>query len=600
MAKSKNVSIKYTSRDFNTIKSDLVDYAKRYYPDTYKDFTSSGFGSLTLDSVAYIGDILSFYLDYQANESFLDTALEYDNVVKLGKALGFKFATNPSSFGILSFYVSVPSSTTGVGVDSSYLPVLRKGSTFSNSGGSQFALLQDVDFTNPNNEVVVAGANSTTGSPATYAVKAQGIVYSGQVFRETIEVGDFEQFKKILIDDDNITEIVSVFDAEGNEYYEVEYLSQDVIYRELVNKDITTRNQAPSILKPFSVPRRFVVDSDTEGIFLQFGYGSENNLDKSEIVDPSNVVLKFHGRSHITDPTFDPFNLNQTDKFGIGPSSTTLTVFYRKNTSDTVNAAVGTVDTVSEAEFFFDDEDTLDADLLAAAKDSLECINEEPITGDVSIPTSDELKVLIANTFASQNRAVTAQDYKHLIHAMPPRFGRVKRARILRDSNSLKRNLNTYLISEDENGFLTTTNSAVKQNIKTWLLQKKMINDTIDILDAIVVNFGINFIIVGESNLNRFDVLDNAISALIEKFVTLKYDIGEPVFLADVYNTLNELEGVIDAVDVEIVAKTGAGYSSTSFNFEKLISADGRFIETPKNVIMELKYPDIDIKGVVR
>ena len=61
-SKKRYPAIKYTSRDFNSIKSDLVNYAKRYYPNTYKDFSESGFGSLMLDTTAYIGDILSFYL----------------------------------------------------------------------------------------------------------------------------------------------------------------------------------------------------------------------------------------------------------------------------------------------------------------------------------------------------------------------------------------------------------------------------------------------------------------------------------------------------------------------------------------------------------
>ena len=106
--KNKKVPIKYTSRDFNSIKQDLINHARRYYPDTYKDFNDASFGSLVMDQVAYTGDILSFYLDYQANESFLDTANEYDNVVKLTRQMGYKYRGKASSHGYVSFFILIP------------------------------------------------------------------------------------------------------------------------------------------------------------------------------------------------------------------------------------------------------------------------------------------------------------------------------------------------------------------------------------------------------------------------------------------------------------------------------------------------------------
>ena len=130
MSKTRTVSIKYTSREFESIKQDLVDYIKRYYPDSFRDFNEASFGALMIDTVAYIGDILSFYIDYQANETFLETAAEYENILKLGKQLGFKFRGAASSVGNAAFYALVPATTTGIGPDQAYMPVLKKGSTF--------------------------------------------------------------------------------------------------------------------------------------------------------------------------------------------------------------------------------------------------------------------------------------------------------------------------------------------------------------------------------------------------------------------------------------------------------------------------------------
>ena len=127
--KGKLVPINYTSRNFGSIKSDLVDYARRYYPDTYQDFSEASFGSLMLDTVAYVGDILSYYLDYQANESFLETSIETKNIFNLAKQNGYKQKGAPSSTGIVTFYISIPASSDGIGADLNYAPVLKRGAS---------------------------------------------------------------------------------------------------------------------------------------------------------------------------------------------------------------------------------------------------------------------------------------------------------------------------------------------------------------------------------------------------------------------------------------------------------------------------------------
>jgi uncharacterized protein YrrD len=599
MSKFKNAPIKYTSRDFNSIKSELVDYAKRYYPNTYKDFTQASFGSMVLDLVSYVGDVLSFYVDYQANESFLDTALEYDNVIKHGKQLGFKFNTNPSSYGEISLFILVPAASDSIGPDKSYTPILKRGSTFSTDDGNVFTLIEDVDFGKNLNEVVAATVDETTGAPLMYAVKSQGIVQSGELFEQITTIGAFEKFLRIELSDDNITEIVSVYDSEGSEYFEVDYLSQNVIYKDIVNADSNTKGNPHSIIRPVAVPRRFVVDSDLDGVFLQFGQGLEQS-ELGGVLDPSQVVLQLNGRNYITDSSFDPNKMSYSDKLGVVPSNTEITITYRKNTSDAVNAASNSIVNPEDTEFFFRNEELLAADSITDVQTSLECANEEPITGDISFPETDEVKIRIMNTFAAQNRAVTAEDYVSLIYQMPSKFGSIKRTRVMRDPDSIYRNINIYTISEDEEGLLAETNKSIKENLKVWISNKKMINDTVDILDAKIVNYGINFSILANKGLNRFDVLEEAIQALIDKFGELTLDIGEPLFITDIYNVLNDLEGVIDTVDVRLTPKTGGVYSDLEFSFDANMSNDGRFLKVPKNVIMELKYPTLDIKGVVK
>ncbi len=606
--KARAVSIKYTSREFDSIKEDLIDYIKRYYPDTYRDFNESSFGSLMVDTVAYIGDILSFYLDYQANETFLDTAVEYNNIIKLGKQLGYKFTTAPSSHGIATFYVLIPALTTGLGPDKRYMPVLKKGSTFKASTGADFILMEDVHFGNPNNEIRVARQNEATGVPTAFAVKGFGQVISGRYYVETHKIGDFTKFRKLSLNGLDISEVMSVIDLEGNEYYEVDYLSQNILYKGITNRDktlsvgYTTGDQAAEILKPFMVPRRFVVSRDRRKTSVQFGASSDVSLPEDMIADPSNVVLKVHGKNYIESLSFDPTRLIESDKFGVAPSNTTLTVQYRLNNSSNVNCRVGQLNSVSKSRLEFDDITVLNTSTTKAVIGSLEVDNEEPITGDVQLPDATELKHRIYDTFATQKRAVTQQDYESVVYQMPTKFGAVKRCKILRDSDSLKRNLNLYVTSENRDGSLTRTNDVVKKNIKTWLSGNKMINDTIDIMDAKIINLSIDFVAVGSLDASKYDVLEQAKQKLIQYFRRAP-DIGEPFFITDVYKQLKKVDGLVDVTDVKITQKHGSSggrtYSNIRFDLDQSTSADGRYIQMPLNVIYEIKFPANDISGVI-
>jgi|TARA_R110001583_G_scaffold17957_7_gene72137 hypothetical protein len=592
-------AIKYTSRDFDSIKQDLVDYARRYYPNTFKDFNEAGFGSLMLDTVSYVGDILSFYLDYNVNESFIDTAVEYNNVLKLGKQMGFRLQGNPTSYGIATFYIIVPANASGLGPDQRYIPILKRNSSFTSQNGNGFLLNQDITFTDPLLDVVVARVNQTTGVPTHYAIRSHGQVISGRRSQEIIEVGDFQRFLRIQLDTPNVSEVISILDEEGNEFYGVDFLSQDVIFRSVTNRS-SDNDVTPSLLKPFAVPRRFIVERDEATTFIQFGAGSDTSTLSDPYIDPSTVILDVHGRNYVTQPSFDPSNMLGTDKLGISPSNTKLSITLRTNEVGNVNAMSDTLTQVDNAILVFEDEVNLDANLVSDVINSVEINNDEPIVGDVTIPTTQDLKIRMFDTFASQNRAVTAQDYKSIAYAMPSNFGAIKRINIIQDPDSFKRNLNMYIISEDMNGNLTTANSSIKNNLKNWINQSRMINDTVDILDAKIVNIGIDFIAKGEVETNRFLILDRATQALRDKFGTQKMDIGEPFYITEIYKTLQQVPGLVDVLSVKITQKTGSSYSDTYFDIEGETSADERYINVPLNCVLEIKIPSQDIKGAIK
>ncbi|HHZ95593.1 MAG TPA: hypothetical protein EYN67_08545 [Flavobacteriales bacterium] len=591
------VPIKYTARDFASIKSELEDYIRRYYPDTYKDFNEASFGAMMVDTVAYIGDMLSFYLDYSVNELFLDTALEYGNVVKLSRQMGYKFRGKPTAYGEITIYVLIPATVSGLGPDSSYMPIIQKGSQFYDKSGNSFLLAEDIDVSYSRNEVVVATVDAVTGIPTQYAIKATGQIISGLLARQTSAIGSFEKFRRVRLNGSNIAEIISVRDTEGHEYYEVDYLSQNVVYKEIPNRGSNSES-VPKIMKAVTVPRRFVVERDKTVTYLQFGYGSDASVTNDNIAEPSRVVMNLHAREYVSSTNFDPTNILKGDKFGVGPSNTKLTVIYRTNGSNNANASADSIVQKGTVRTKFANASKLEKGTMAAVRKSIEITNEAPVRGDVAIPSAQELKRRTIDHFASQGRAVTEKDYTALVYAMPPQFGAITRCRPLQDTNSFKRNINLYIVSEDAKNRLTAANSALKNNLKTWLNRNRMINDSIDVLDAKICNVGIEYSIVVEANQNKFEVLELC-NRLLRKRYAKMHDIGEPFYITEVYAILGKIDGVADVVNVEIKKKIDGNYSSIAFNFDDNKTADGRFLACPKNVIFEIKYPSEDIVGSV-
>jgi len=429
-------------------------------------------------------------------------------------------------------------------------------------------------------------------------MKAYGEIVSGEVRETTFEVGSEQKFLKLTLPDDNVTEILSVVDTEGREYYEVDYLSQDTVFKGVRNlqSDFET---TPYILKELQTPRRFVVIHDLdEETAIQFGSGTEQELIDKVFPDPTSAVLKMHGKDYFIGTSFDPNKISKTEKMGIAPANTILTVRYRVNTTDNVNAPVGSIDSVVSTNVEFRESVTTRASALASIS-NFEVDNENPIVGSVSLPSVDEIKMRAIDSYASQNRAVTRQDYISLCYRMPARFGAVKRVNIVQDKDSFKRNLNLYVISEDVDGNLIRATTSLKKNLKTWLNRFKMINDTVDILDATIANISITFEVVSEFDADKTTALNECLQELKELYKT-KFRIGEPLYLGDIYKALNDVDDVVDTIKVVINRKTGTNYSSAQFDVSDNLKKNGRVLIVPEDMILEIRDLDNDITGIIK
>ena len=394
---------------------------------------------MMVDSVAYVADQLNFYLDYNVNEAFLDSSFQFSNILRHGRVLGYKHNLNASTYGEVSLYAEVPASDSGLGPDMKYMPIMSRGTRFNSSNGISYTLLENVNFNDPSNPMVVARVNASTGTPTHYAIKAYGNVVSGRLAQKTISIGPFQRFRTVALGVPNVAEIISVFDAEGNQYYEVDYLSQDMIFEEIANPNYKNDN-VPSIIKPLLVSRKFILERRGDTSVLQFGSGEA--AASSVIANPQEVAIDVFGKNYVTDITFDPTRLSKNSSYGIVPENTTLFVTYRLESTINKNVAVGALNGVSAVLLDFENSNLLDTTKVAAIKESIEVSNEKPIIGSVTRPGKAEVKRRIMDTFPTQNRAVTQNDYESVVYRMPSKFGSVKRCSIQKDQDSLRRNLN--------------------------------------------------------------------------------------------------------------------------------------------------------------
>lgn len=617
---TENRDIKYINKDFGELRAALIEFAKTYFPTTYNDFTPSSPGMMFMEMSAYVGDVMSFYLDNQVQENFIQFTRQQNNLYTLAYMLGYRPKVTGASTVDVDLYQQVPSLLSG----STYVPdysyalqIAENTSISSNLVGSTGFLIQDpVDFSFSSSsdptQVTIYSLNGDI--PEFFLLKKTRKAISANIQTSTFTFGAPERFQTVDINNSNIISILDIIDSDGNEWYEVPYMAQEMVFDTVKNTNpndpntYTDEGEVPYLLQLRKVPRRFVSRfTDPTTLQLQFGAGTNTQNNDEEIIpNPDNVGLGLPYKQSKLTTAFAPANFLYTDTYGIAPYNTTLTVRYLTGGGVQSNIpanALTNVNTTSNIKF---QNNNLDPVLAQTVFDSVAINNPVAASGGQDGDTNDEIRFNALSTFATQLRSVTQDDYLVRALSLPSQYGTIAKAYIEPEKleNILPGQtpsvLNLFVLSFDNNKKLKTSSNTLKKNLSTYISQYRVINDSIKIKNAFVINIGIEFDLIVLPEYNNNEVVFNCIQTLKDYFDINKWQINEPIILRDLYVLLDKVEGVQTIKKIDITNKVGTnlGYSQYAYDISGA-TQNNVIYPSLDPMIFEVKYPDTDIRGRV-
>jgi len=595
----------YLNRDFNSFKSELLRYVKTYFPDQIQDFSDASLGGMFNDMTSYVGDVMSFYLDHQFNELNLETAVEPTNIERQIRLAGVKIQGASPASCMVSFYIKVESELVS-GVyrpKHAYLPIIRSKTKLQASNGTVFELLDDINFASMSNGALTADVSVLTsdnaGNPLTYSLLRSALCSSGETIEEKFVIPNtFVPFRNITLSRNNVSEILSVVDSDLNEYYEVESLTNDVVFKRVSNT-ASDNDVVPDNLYIVPAPYRFYTKTtlNTAVTSLVFGSGRVDTLDDDIIPDPSEVALPLYGdRKTFSRVAIDPNALLQTKSLGVTPVNTTLSIYYRSGGSLSHNVAANTIRTIISLNTKFGQ--SVPSTKVAQIRSSIEVKNESSAIGGENIPSLNEFRSIALNFKNSQSRIVTRQDLIARVYSMPPNFGRVFRVGTRSNpTNPLASIL--YVVSRDQDAHLTISPDSLKKNIAKYLNEFRLTADSYDIVDALIVNYGFSYTVALTDGVDASTTLQKINNNISSYLSVINFQIDQPIVISDILNLIINQYGVISLERYRFITRSGnvedRVYSDISYNLTSNTSRG--LIKPPRGGIFEMKYSDYDIIG---
>jgi hypothetical protein len=643
--------INYLNRDFSSLRQQLIDFTKQYYPQSYKDFSESSPGQIFIEQAAYVGDVLSYYTDQQFFESFIQFAKDRRNIINAARYLGYKPKVSSASSTIVDVFQLLPALRTSNNEyvpDERYCLILQPFTQLGSGAGVDFIIEDSIDFSQDTKfsprEITVYNRDNT-GAPQFYLIKKSARAYSGKIITKQFSVTDAVPFLTISLDETNVLKIISIVDNNNNNYYEVNYLAQDTIPIQIDNVPLNNqtlsqyRSETPKILKYLRTEMRFVTTVNENNITtIQFGANTENYDNTVVIPNPTNVGVALSNLKNLN-ISLDNTNVLKANSYGVSPSNTTLTVTYIIGGGLNSNVNSGDINKINAVSYMNDVTALTDSEviLLNNIKNSLNVNNVESSTGGADAETDEEIRQNAILNFSSQNRMVTEDDFLLRVYALPPELGNISkgfvqsnltrevqynglingltntlnnttvdltplnpldRRKFLQSNNPFTNNL--YLLGYDANKNLTQINQATLENLITYLENYKILTDRINIIDGYIINIDVQFKITVFKGFNKFEVLNACVQSVKNFFDIDNWSFNQPINLSQINFEIMQNEGVQSVSEISIKNLTidDGNYSPIAYSMS--IATQNNIIYPPKDpAVFEVKFPDSDIRGIV-
>lgn len=598
--------ISYAVRDFASLREELVNMTKQYYPDLITNFNDASIYSVLLDLNAAVTDNLHFHLDRVWQETMLDFAQQRQSLYHIAKTYGLKLPGLKPSMALCDFSINVGVSTTyGDKDDENYEGVLKAGAQVS-GGGQIFETIDDIDFSSPfnsrgdNNRIKIPNRDNN-GRVISYTITKREVVVNGitKIYRRVINDLDQKPFLKIYLPERNILGVSSIITKDGtsyggnpsyseflmdkNRWYEVNSLIENKVFVEDPTSVSDKHNFKAGDYK--TVENKFITEYTPEGYFsITFGSGNVNQMD--------NLDNYMNGTMNVSLASF----LNNDSLGNIPKPNTTIFIKYRVGGGKETNLGVNVISSIDTVDFVVNGPNKA---INNQVQNSLRVTNITPAIGGADYPTIEELRNMIAYNFAAQNRAVTLNDYRSLIKTMPSIYGAPAQVNVMEEDNKVR----IKLLSYDEEGNLTdNVSTTLKDNILNYLSKYRMLNDYLDIVSGEVIDLGLEIDLMVNKNENKTDIIKQVVSATTEFFSANKRKMGDPLFVGDLIREIGDVQGIINVVDIRVFNKVGGKYSSSEVSqaysnpTTKEIQQNNMVIYMKSNQIYQIRYPSSDIR----
>lgn len=595
---------RYLAKDFDAFRAQMFEYARLYFPDRLRDFSESSIGGLFLDFASSALDSMSFFLDHQFGELDPETVVESANIERMLRQASVPIVGATPALVPVTIYIEVPAKNSGnsIAPDEVALPIVQMRSVFSSNSGINFILLEDLDFSSRKSDntlvaEVRVGQKTTTGTPTTFILALTGLCSSGQIVTETVSLGSFVPFRKITLGNANVSEVISVIDGQGNTYYEVNHLTQDVVFKNIIN---TGRDSdlVKDSLKLLPAPYRYTsaTDISTREMTLTLGGGDAVTLEDDIIPDPSDFAIAFPYTRTFSRVAVNPQQLLQTKTLGVSASNTSLTITYRYGGGLNHNVAANNIQTVLSLRMIFPKNPT--PVVAGNVRSSTAITNKVRASGGEDAPDVDTLKALIPAYRNAQERVVSKEDLLARVYTMPSNFGRVFRAAVRSNPNNpLATQL--FIVSRDAQSKLITSPDVLKENLVKYLKPYRLISDAIDILDSAIIDLRVTFEVLIDPTLNKSVVLQNVLAKLQKFFDVKNFNIDQPIVTADVVNNIFSTHGVVSVNNIKFENLVGVIDNKTYSNVVFDVPANTRqgIVFPSAGAIFNVRYPEINIIG---